>query len=183
MVKTGTVTPYWNNPRVNEEAVSFVVASVKEFGWRQPIVVDDEMVVIAGHTRLKAAEAMGHDEVPVHVASDLSADQVRAYRIADNRVAEMSNWNWETLSVEAKEMELGLDPAIFAIAFDTGLLSQMKVMLADEFPPLPYGDGNAEHGDPLAVSIIIGEPAYKDDVVSECRQMMEAHPEWSARFK
>ena len=84
------IKPYPNNPRLNDKAVDFVAASLKEFGFRQPIVVDAEGVIICGHTRYKAAQRLGLDKVPVHVATDLTPNQVRAYRIADNKTAEYS---------------------------------------------------------------------------------------------
>ena len=82
--------PYPGNPRLNEAAVDQVAASIKTFGWRQPIVVDEAETIIVGHTRLKAAMKLGLTEVPVHVARGLTPDQVRAYRIADNKLAELA---------------------------------------------------------------------------------------------
>ena len=78
------VKPYPGNPRQNDEAVDAVAASLKEFGFRQPIVVDADGVIIVGHTRYKAAQKLGLKQVPVHVATDLTPAQVKAYRIADN---------------------------------------------------------------------------------------------------
>jgi ParB-like chromosome segregation protein Spo0J len=78
-----SIRPYDKNPRVNEDAVDAVAASLREFGFRQPIVVDADGVIICGHTRWKAARKLGLAKVPVHVAQDLSPEQVNAYRIAD----------------------------------------------------------------------------------------------------
>jgi ParB-like chromosome segregation protein Spo0J len=83
-IPTNQVTPYGRNPRKNDGAVDKVAASIKAFGWRQPIVVDEDMVIIAGHTRLLAAKKLGINEVPVHVATGLTSTQVKAYRLADN---------------------------------------------------------------------------------------------------
>jgi ParB-like chromosome segregation protein Spo0J len=99
------ITPYARNPRNNEIAIAKVAASIKEFGFRQPIVVDEQMVVIAGHTRLLAAQQLGLKSVPVHVAKDLSKAQVKAYRLADNRTHEESEWNTEQLAIELEELE------------------------------------------------------------------------------
>ena len=85
-----TIFPYENNPRHNDAGVDAVAASLREFGWRQPIVVDEEGVIIVGHTRYKAALKLGWDEVPVHVAVGLTPAQARAYRIADNQTATLS---------------------------------------------------------------------------------------------
>ena len=90
------VRPYENNPRVNDDAVDAVAASIREFGFAQPIVVDSDSVIIVGHTRLKAAQKLGLERVPVVVASHLTPDQVRAYRIADNRTNELAEWDCRT---------------------------------------------------------------------------------------
>jgi ParB-like chromosome segregation protein Spo0J len=85
-----SIRPYERNPRLNEKAVDAVVASLKEFGFRQPIVVDTESVIIVGHTRYKAALKLGLQKIPVHIATDLTAEQAKAYRIADNKSGEIA---------------------------------------------------------------------------------------------
>jgi ParB-like chromosome segregation protein Spo0J len=87
------IRPYFNNPRINDPAVRAVAASIREFGFRQPIVVDVVGVIIVGHTRYLAAIELGLEKVPVHVASDLTPTQIRAYRIADNQTATLSRWD------------------------------------------------------------------------------------------
>ena len=82
------IRPYENNPRLNDDAVDAVAASIREFGFRQPIVVDADGVIICGHTRWKAAQKLGLEKVPVHVAKDLTPEQIKAYRIADNQTAD-----------------------------------------------------------------------------------------------
>jgi DNA modification methylase len=99
------ITPYENNPRVNDDAVDAVVASLREFGFRQPIVVDADGIIIVGHTRYKAAVKMGLDRVPVHVATDLSPEQIRAYRIADNQTASLATWDYDLLPIELSELK------------------------------------------------------------------------------
>lgn len=94
------VTPYAANPRKNDHAVQKTANSIREYGWRQPVVVDEAGVVIVGHTRLKAARSLGLTEVPVHVAAGLSPAKVRAYRIADNRTGEDADWDEALLSDE-----------------------------------------------------------------------------------
>jgi DNA modification methylase len=104
------VLPYKRNPRRNDEAVEKVAASIKEFGFKQPIVVDKESVIIVGHTRLLAALRLGMKEVPVLVATDLSPAQVKAYRLADNRVHEEAEWDEELLALELGDLsKLGFD--------------------------------------------------------------------------
>ncbi|HEV3383232.1 MAG TPA: ParB N-terminal domain-containing protein [Gemmata sp.] len=80
-----------DNPRINDAAVDAVAESIRQFGWRVPIVVDANMVIICGHTRYKAALKLGLKQVPVHIARDLTPEQVRAYRIADNKTAELAD--------------------------------------------------------------------------------------------
>lgn len=93
--------PYENNPRIiPQSAIEKVAKSIEEFGWRQPIVVDSEDVVVVGHTRLLAAKHLGLDSVPVHVVTDLSEAQVKAYRLADNRSGEEAAWDRDLLTFE-----------------------------------------------------------------------------------
>jgi hypothetical protein len=102
------VRPYPNNPRVLRNAAEKVAESIKSFGWRQPIVVDGEGVIIAGHSRHAAAQLLKLKTVPVHVAKDLTPDQVRALRIADNKTATFSDWDNAKLADELAEIMAGL---------------------------------------------------------------------------
>jgi hypothetical protein len=106
------VKPYPNNPRQNDAAVEAVMASLKEFGFRQPIVVDGDGVIVCGHTRYKAAQRLGLGQVPVHVATDLTPAQVKAYRVADNQTASIAEWDFDLLPIELADlrgMEFDLD--------------------------------------------------------------------------
>jgi DNA modification methylase len=114
MWKIERVKPYEKNPRKNEGAIDAVAKSIQEFGFRVPIVVDGDGVIIAGHTRLKAAEKLGLAEVPVHVARELSDDQVKALRIADNKLHELSAWDMELLPIELADLQ--------GVNFDLSLL-------------------------------------------------------------
>jgi len=112
MVPTETVIPYSRNPRKNDAAVSLVAGSLKEFGWQQPIVVDKEMVIIVGHTRLLAAQQLGMKQVPIVIADQLTPNQAKAYRLADNRVGQEATWDFDLLSLEIgdlKDMDFNLD--------------------------------------------------------------------------
>jgi hypothetical protein len=105
-----SIQPYPGNPRLNDDAVEAVARSLREFGFRQPIVVDADGVIVVGHTRYYAAQKLGMEKVPVHVARDLTPEQIRAYRIADNKTAELSEWNYDLLPVElAGLQEAGYD--------------------------------------------------------------------------
>ena len=109
-VHIDSVIPYANNPRNNSDAVDKVAASIQAFGWQQPIVVDDNMVVIVGHTRLLAAKKLGFNEVPVQVADKLTAEQAKAYRLADNRTNEYASWDMKMLGIELRDLDdLGID--------------------------------------------------------------------------
>lgn len=107
-MKTGDLIPYENNPRKNNAAVDLVANSIKEFGFKVPIVVDKENVVVAGHTRLKAAESIGLETVPVIVADDLTPEQVKAFRLADNKVGEAAVWDFPALDLELSEIEIDM---------------------------------------------------------------------------
>jgi DNA modification methylase len=96
----GSINPYESNPRVNDGAVEAVAASIKEFGYRVPIVIDEQGVVVCGHTRLKASLLLGLAEVPVHVASGLTPEQIKAYRLADNATNELATWDKNLLPLE-----------------------------------------------------------------------------------
>ena len=152
LVSIDRVIPYARNPRNKEGAVAKLVASIKEYGFRQPIVVDEEMVIIAGHTRLKAAQQLGLKKVPIHIADGLSHAQVKAYRIADNRTAEEAEWDDHLLAIELGELldgdfdleltgfdELELEKLLAAEAGE-GLTEDDAVPEAPEVPTSKLGD-------------------------------------------
>ena len=99
------LVPYANNPRNNEQAVDTVAKSIKEFGFTNPIVVDSDNVVINGHTRLLAAEKLGLEKVPVIRKEDLTPEQVKAFRLVDNKTSELSGWDFEKLDAEIAELQ------------------------------------------------------------------------------
>lgn len=112
------VKPYPKNPRViPQSAIDKTAASIKQFKWRQPIVVDAEGVIIAGHTRRLAALQLGLKKVPVHVAKDMSEDEARAYRLADNRTADETRWDMGALAEELKALD-ALDLDLKTLGFD-----------------------------------------------------------------
>ena len=104
-MKVSELIPYINNPRNNENAVDKVASSIKEFGFKNPIVIDKNNVIINGHTRLLASKKLGLKEVPVIVADDLSEAQVKAFRIADNKTSEYAEWDEELLKIELEQLE------------------------------------------------------------------------------
>lgn len=127
--KIDELTPYANNPRNNTGAVDAVAASLQEFGWKQPVVIDKAGVIIAGHTRIKAAEKLGLETAPCIIADDLTEEQVRAYRLADNKTAELAGWDFDLLSEELTEIT-GLDMSGFG--FDDGSVEEEKYSTQEE---------------------------------------------------
>ena len=117
--------PYENNPRFNDEAVEMVKNSIKEFGFKVPIIIDKDNVIIAGHTRLKAAKELGLSKIPTIKADDLSPEQVKAFRLADNKVSEIAEWDFNALGLEISKIpdfdlsEFGFDDFISDDGFNT----------------------------------------------------------------
>ena len=115
------IIPYINNPRVNDNAVDKVAASIKAFGWKVPCVISKDNVIVTGHTRIKAAKKLGIDKIPCIIADDLTDDQIKAFRLADNKVAEFSEWDFEKLEIEFEGLaDFDLEDFGFEIEFDNG---------------------------------------------------------------
>jgi len=146
------IKPYEKNPRQNDAAVDAVAESIRRFGFRQPIVVDEAGVIVCGHPRWKAAQKLGLAEVPVHIARDLTPEQVRAYRLADNKTAELAEWNLELLPIELAELQgAGIDWSL--LGFDTDELAKLldpgvKPGLTDpDDVPEPPDEATTRRGD------------------------------------
>ena len=103
------IRPYENNPRHNDEAVEYVANSLREFGWKQPIVIDRDGVIVAGHTRYKAALDLGMKTAPCVIADDLTPEQVKAYRLADNKTGEAASWDFDALEMELDGIEMDME--------------------------------------------------------------------------
>jgi ParB-like chromosome segregation protein Spo0J len=170
--KLDDVKPYPNNPRVNDDAVDAVAGSIREFGFRQPIVVDSDGVIVVGHTRWLAAKRLGLSEVPVHVASDLTAEQARAYRLADNRLNEIATWDFDLLPLELSQLgEAGFD--LDLLGFDEDELAQLldpgiKQGLTDpDDVPAPPDEAITQPGDLWILGehrLLCGDSANAADV-------------------
>jgi ParB-like chromosome segregation protein Spo0J len=153
------VVPYARNPRKNGEAVAKVAASIKEFGFRQPIVVDAEGVVIVGHTRLEAARQLGIAQVPVHVATGLTPAQVKAYRIADNRTHEEAEWDKALLALEVEELGgLGYDTAL------TGFEQDELASLLGNVDPADLDPGEGRYKEQYGVIVVCRDEAEQQTV-------------------
>lgn len=107
--KITELKPYEKNPRKNDEAVEYVANSIKEFGFKVPIVVDKNNVIVAGHTRYKASKKLGLKEVPCIVADDLTEEQIKAFRLADNKVSEMADWDFSLLDEELENIDIDME--------------------------------------------------------------------------
>ncbi|MCZ2098810.1 MAG: ParB N-terminal domain-containing protein [Anaerolineae bacterium] len=166
------IKPYEKNPRQNDAAVDAVAESIRRFGFRQPIVVDADGVIVCGHTRWKAAQKLGLAQVPVHVARDLTPEQIRAYRIADNKTAELAEWNLDLLPIELAELRgtgidwslLGFDQDELAKLLDPGV----KHGLTDpDDVPAPPDEAVTRHGDLIILGnhrLLCGDAGSVDDV-------------------
>ena len=141
-----SIRPYENNPRHNADAVDAVAKSIEQFGWRQPIVVDANGVIVIGHTRLLAAKQLGMTTVPVHVAEGLSDAQIKALRIADNATGDIATWDYDLLPLELKDLQ--------ADDFDLSLLGFDEAELAKLLAP----EGTEGLTDPDAVPEPPAEP-------------------------
>jgi DNA modification methylase len=167
-----SIRPYENNPRINDQAIDAVAASIREFGFRQPIVVDNDGVIIVGHARYLAALKLPLKKVPVHIAKDLTPDQIKAYRIADNQTADLSDWNYDLLPIELSELQekdydlslLGFDPDELAKLLDPSL----KDGLCDpDEAPAPPDEATTRPGDLWLLGdhrLLCGDSGKADDV-------------------
>ena len=122
--------PYENNPRKNDDAVKYVAESIKEFGFKVPIVIDKDNVIVAGHTRYKAAKKLGMTEIPCIIADDLTDEQIKAFRLADNKVAEKAEWDFDLLNTELDDI-IDLDMELFG--FEDALQDDAEEAVEDEF--------------------------------------------------
>ncbi len=202
--------PYEKNPRVNDGAVAALVASIREFGFRQPIVVDPDLTIVCGHTRHKAAIQLGLKMVPVHIARDLTPAQVKAYRLADNATGSIAQWDYDLLPIELGELE-DLQFDLNLLGFDADQLAKIRgkeeegECPADEVPEPPSeaitqtGDlwllGNhkilcGDSTDPACVSQLMGnekavlvatDPPYLVDYTGE--RPNNSGKDWTASYR
>jgi DNA modification methylase len=170
--KTSSIKPYPGNPRLNDDAVGAVATSIRAFGFRQPIVIDTDGIIICGHTRYKAAVKLGLVKVPVHVAKDLTSEQIKAYRIADNQTASLAEWNLDLLPIELADLQgcnfelglLGFDQDELARLLDPGL----KEGLCDpDEVPAPPDEATTRPGDLWILGnhrLLCGDSSKTEDV-------------------
>ena len=157
-----SIRPYENNPRDNEAAVAFVANSIREFGWKQPIVIDKDGVIIAGHTRYKAAQTLGLKSAPCVIADDLTEEQVKAYRLADNKVGEIATWDFEALEEELDAIE-DIDMSDFGFFTE----DKEEQIVEDDFEPEPPEIPKAKRGEVYQLGdhrLMCGDSTSADDV-------------------
>ena len=136
--------PYEKNPRLNDDAVKYVAESIKEFGFKVPIVIDKDNNIVCGHTRWKACKKLKIDTVPCVVADDLTEEQIRAYRLADNKVGEKAEWDLALLDTELAEIET-IDMTL--LGFDDKEEETPQEVVEDDFDEEPPAEPKAKYGD------------------------------------
>lgn len=149
--------PYENNPRINDNAISYVANSIKQFGFKNPVIIDNENVIIAGHTRLKACKQLGIKEIPCIYADDLNDEEVKAFRLADNKVSEIADWDYPKLDLEMESI-LNIDMLDFGFEdFNTG--SIIDDLLSDDM----FQSVSGKDKDYFSVSFVF-KKEYEEDV-------------------
>jgi len=170
--KVSDIQPYEKNPRDNDGAVEAVARSIREYGFRQPIVVDADGVIVVGHTRWKAAKKLGMETVPVHVATDMTPAQTKAYRIADNKVADLASWDMELLPIELSDLR-GMDVDLELLGFSTEELEKMlgatgtEGLTDPDAVPEPPDEAVTQPGDLIILGnhrLLCGDSGKTDDV-------------------
>ena len=155
--------PYEKNPRFNDEAVKYVANSIKEFGFKVPIIVDKNNVIVAGHTRYKACKELGIKNVPVIIADDLNEEQIKAFRLADNKVSEKAEWNFELLQEELEDLDIDMSGFGFDIDLD---VEEEKEIIEDDVPEVPE-EPKAKLGDIYQLGnhrLMCGDSTSEEDV-------------------
>lgn len=144
IMNIGDIKPYEKNPRKNDAAVKYVQESIKQFGFKVPIIIDKDNVIVAGHTRYKAAKKLKMKEVPCIVADDLTDEQVKAFRLADNKVAEMAEWDFDLLADELDEL-FDFDMSVFG--FEEETTEEETEVVEDDFDAELPEEPKAQLGD------------------------------------
>lgn len=136
------IKPYKKNPRKNDEAVKFVANSIKEFGFRVPIVIDKNNEIVAGHTRYKASKQLGLETVPCIIADDLTEEQIKAYRLADNKVSEKAEWDYNLLDEELGDIfKIDMGEFGFDLLQDDPIEEETEEELFDDIEKLEHHYG------------------------------------------
>jgi site-specific DNA-methyltransferase (adenine-specific) len=166
MVPIAAIVPYENNPRKNSEAVKYVVNSIREFGFKIPMVLDANNVIVCGHTRFLAAKKLGMSEVPCTYADDLTEEQIKAFRLADNKTAEFAEWDIDKLTIELQELP-DINMADFGFLDNIADLQEAAEITEDTPPEVEEGEPITVPGDLWLVGqhrLICGDSTKPEDV-------------------
>ena len=184
--KISDITPYEKNPRKNDEAVKYVAESIKQFGFKVPIVIDKDGIIVAGHTRYKAAKKLNLKEIPCIVADDLSDEQIKAFRLADNKVAEKAEWDFELLSDELDDL-FNFDMTVFG--FEEEAEEETVEVVEDDYEIAPPEEPKAKRGDIYKLGnhrLMCGDSTSVDDVgllmAEEKASMGFTDPPWNVNY-
>ena len=168
LVDIDKLIPYARNPRNNDMAIDDVASSIKEFGFRQPIVIDKENVIVAGHTRYMASKKLDIKEVPVHVADSLTENQIKAFRIADNRVNQNSTWDYDLLKLEFADLP-DLDKILTGFPEE-----EINSILNGWESNIDIIDKDGENLDGIAANIKIElESDYREDAIDIIKKALD----------
>ena len=157
--KVSELKLYKNNPRDNDNAVRYVANSIKEFGFRVPIVIDGDNTIVCGHTRIKAAKTLGLKKVPCVVADDLTPEQIKAFRLADNKVGEIAEWDFEKLGAEIAGVDFDMEE--FGLSVD----DEEEIIEPNEKELRPY------HKAHYLITIDINDHDKIVDVIDELKKI------------
>lgn len=159
-INVNDLIPYENNPRNNDNAVKYVANSIHKFGFKIPIVIDRENVIVAGHTRLKAAKKLGFEKIPCVVADDLTPEQIKAFRVADNKVSEFSSWDFDKLENELSELDFDME--------------QFGVEIDNEFPSDDELDEiDVEPTNPITIKITFKKKSDMQKIENDLREYLD----------
>ena len=159
-IKIEEIIPYENNPRNNDDAVESVANSIREFGFKQPLVLDKDNVIVIGHTRFKASKQLGLEKVPCIYADDLTDDQIKALRLADNKTGEIATWDFDKLEIEFEDIDLDLEP------FGFEFLDETDEIIEDEVPDIP-DEPKSQIGEIFRLGdhyLMCGDSTSKEDI-------------------
>lgn len=154
------IHPYEKNPRNNKPAIDAVAASIKEFGFKVPIIIDKDNIIVAGHTRYAAAKKLGMDVVPCIRANDLNEEQIKAFRLADNKVSELAEWDFKLLGEELEGLTMDMEQFGFVMP------EEEVEIVEDEVPDLPE-EPKSKHGDIYMLGnhrLMCGDSTILEDV-------------------
>ena len=165
-VDINSIKPYKKNPRKNDEAIPYVMESIKQFGFKNPVILDKDNVIVAGHTRIESAKRLGITEIPCIYADDLTDEQIRAFRLADNKVGEIAEWDIDLLDTELDDI-LNIDMSDFGFDLDLDILEEEKEIIEDEVPEVPE-EPKAKLGDIYQLGnhrLMCGDSTSEEDVL------------------